>query len=1151
MNCPRCQIENPPSALFCNECGTRLESPCSNCGEPNRRTAKYCRNCGQTLNQTRPPSPVATGPAPGQYVPKHLADKIRASQHTLEGERKQVTVLFADIRGSTKLVEGLDPEEAQKIIDPVLHVMMDAVHRYEGTVNQVLGDGIMALFGAPLAHEDHALRACYAALAMQEEMRHHRQKLGQSEESGLQIGIGMNTGEVVVRSIDNDLNIEYSALGQTTHLAARMEELSPAGRTLLTASTLREVEGFIQVRVLGPMQAKGISHAVEAFELHGTTSARTRVQAGVSRGLTPFVGRAAEVEMFQNLVRQTSTGHGQVLALVGEPGMGKSRLVYEFTHFHVPTGWLVLEGASASYGKATPYFPLIELLRRYYLIAESDDVESIQQKVLMQVLELGSALRDTIPSILALLSVLPQEKIPSAKQIHGIAQFPDVVEACDRFNAMEPQQRRRQTLDALKRLFVRESQKQPLILVFEDLHWIDNETQAFLDGLIDGLPLARILLLADYRPGYTHAWGDKSYYAQLRVDPLRSANAEELLQHLLGRHKDLAPLKQLLIERTEGNPFFAEESVRSLVETGILVGDKGAYKPGLKIDAIKMPSTVQNVVADRIDRLPTDEKHLLQNAAVIGVVVPMYLLRAVSDLPESDLQRIVAHLQAAEFIYESNLFPEIEYSFRHALTSEVAYGALLRDRRAYLHARTVSAFELIAGNAPHDQLEKLAHHAYHGELWEKAAKYQAKAGAKALDRSANREAVLFFDRALESSRRLPQNTQNLQSFIDLLLDLRNALFLTGDFGRILNSLNEAQTAAESLNDLRRLRRVWNAQLSYFSLTGDPNRVIDIGKRALSPTMSCADPGMDLVTNFYLGINHHIMGNYHEAMTVLKRLVAALDQTAYRYERFGTSTVLSVSCRYWLVQNFAQTGIFGEGIATANDGVSIAEEANHPYSKAYMICSLGFLLLIKGELDRAIAAFDQSMKICKEGEIRALFPQIESCLGFAYALTGRQDQALKLLEEADSESVSIGRVAGRSLRIAWHGECHLLFDRRDQARQLADAALKLSTRHGEQGHRAWALRLRGMLAACLNPPDFREAENDYTSALALAQDLGMRPLEGHCHLGLGHGYRQNGQPVLARGEVLKAIDIFREIDMDYWLAKAESSLNDVHGANNRS
>ena len=798
MICPQCQCENLPASIFCEHCGVRLEAVCSHCGEPSRRGAKFCRNCGQLINHTAAAAPavVAGVPSPETYVPKHLAEKILASRQSLEGERKQVTVLFADIRGSTRLLEGVDPEEAQKLIDPVLRVMMDAVHRYEGTVNQVLGDGIMALFGAPLAHEDHAVRACYAALAMQEEMRRYRSKLGQSEELGLQIGIGLNSGEVVVRSISNDLNVDYSALGHTTHLAARMQELAAGGTTLMTASTLRQVEGFVQVKSLGAVQVKGVSRPVDAFEVVAATTARTRVQAAATRGLTPLVGRRTEIEVFNKLVEQTSSGKGQILAMVGEPGMGKSRLVHEFTRHQLRPDWLVLEGASVSYGKATPYFPLIAMLRQYFQIADGEGSEKIRDQVVMHTLELDNTLKDAIPPILALLDVLPDEKTAAPVDEHSRPiRLQDVGEMIKHFNSMDPQQRRRHTLDAVKRVLIRESQRQPLLAVFEDLHWIDNETQAFLDVLIESLPMARILLVVNYRPAYTHSWTGKTYYTQLRVDPLQSAGAEELLQHLLGNNEDLAPLKELLIKRTEGNPFFAEESVRSLVETQVLVGAKGAYRPGLRVDAISIPSTVQSVVADRIDRLSREAKHLLQMAAVIGVIVPFPLLRAVAQLSEEELYSHLSALQSAEFLYETSLFPKLEYSFKHALISEVAYGALLHERRTFLHARVVAALEDIAGENLRDHIETLAHHALHGELSQKAVAYSRQAGIKAMARSANTEAVLFLEQALAALSKQPDTRQKLEQGVEIRLELRNALFLLGEFDKLYSQLCEAESLA--------------------------------------------------------------------------------------------------------------------------------------------------------------------------------------------------------------------------------------------------------------------------------------------------------------------------------------------------------------------
>src|SRR5262245_15121233 len=500
------------------------------------------------------PAPPTT-PAPDRallaYTPPHLTAKILTAKGTMEGERKQVTVLFADIKGSTELIGGLDPEAAQQLLDPAIHRMMAAVHRYEGTVNQVLGDGIMALFGAPIAHEDHALRACYASLAMQTALRGYADEVRRAHGMPLQIRVGLNAGDVVVRAIGNDLHMDYSAVGQTTHLAARMEQLATPGSILLTAATLRLVEGLVRVNALGPVPVKGLTEPVEVWELVGASGLRQRLQAAVARGLTQFVGRQPELDALHQALEHAGAGHGQVAAIVGEAGVGKSRLVYECIHSHRTRAWLVLESASVSYGKATPYFPVVELLTRYIHIEDTDEPRTVRAKVTGHILTLDEALQDTIPALLSLLDVLPDDHV---------------------FLQLDPPQRRQRTLEALKRVLLRESQVQPLVLVFEDLHWIDTETQALLDGVVESLPTARLLLLVNYRPEYQHGWGSKTYYAQLRLDPLPPASADELLQALLGNDPSLAPLTPLLIARTEGNPFFLEESVRTLVETGALGG---------------------------------------------------------------------------------------------------------------------------------------------------------------------------------------------------------------------------------------------------------------------------------------------------------------------------------------------------------------------------------------------------------------------------------------------------------------------------------------------------------------------------------------------------------------------------------------------------
>src|SRR5262245_4093342 len=535
MKCPQCEFENRPQAKFCEECAAPLARACANCGNQVSATAKFCPECahpvaGSAVTQPRFASPQV-------YTPKHLAEKILTSKSSLEGERKQVTVLFADMKGSMELLADRDPEEGRKLFDAVIEQMMEAVHRYEGTVNHILGDGIMALFGAPLAHEDHAVRACYAALRMQESVKRYAAEVQRSQGIPIQIRVGLNCGEVVVGSIRNDLHMDYTAIGQTAHLAARMEQMAMPGSVLMTADALHLAEGYVQVKPLGPVPVKGLSEPVEVYEIMGAGPVRSRLQAAAARGLTRFVGRTAEFETLCQALERAGAGRGQVGALVGEPGVGKSRLFWEFTHSRRTVEWLILESGSVSYGKATPYLPLIDLLKAYFKITDRDDHREIREKVTGKILTLDKALEPTLSAFLTLLDVVVED--PSTASGQAIWQN------------FDPPQRRQRTLDAVKRLLLRESQVQPLLIVIEDLHWIDSETQALLDSLIDSLPTALLLLLVNYRPEYQHGWGGKTYYTQLRIDPLPPESAEELLQALLGSDSGLAPLKELLIARTE------------------------------------------------------------------------------------------------------------------------------------------------------------------------------------------------------------------------------------------------------------------------------------------------------------------------------------------------------------------------------------------------------------------------------------------------------------------------------------------------------------------------------------------------------------------------------------------------------------------------
>jgi class 3 adenylate cyclase/tetratricopeptide (TPR) repeat protein len=1021
MHCPRCDADTPDGAKFCIECGAPLKPRCPQCGADVLPRAKFCGECGAPLTVQHLTPPAALPPRPLSYTPDHLAEKILTSKSALEGERKQVTVLFADLKGSMELLADRDPEEARQLLDPVLERMMAAVHRYEGTVNQVMGDGIMALFGAPIAHEDHAVRACYAALAMQEAIHRYSDEVRRKLGLEVQIRVGLNSGEVVVRTIGNDLHMDYSAIGQTTHLAARMEQLAPPGTIRLTAETLHLAEGWVQVTPLGPVPVKGMFEPIEVCELIGAGPARTRLQAFAARGLTPFVGRQAELEALHQALGQAETGHGQVVSVIGEPGVGKTRLFHEFTHTSRTHGWLRLESSSASYGKATPYLPIIDLLRAYFQIEDRDNGRRVREKLTGRLFTLEPALGPTVPAFLTLLEV-PVEDAS--------------------WQALDPPQRRQRTLEALKHVLLRESQVQPLLLVFENLHWIDAETQTLLDGLVESLPTARVLLLVNYRPEYQHGWSQKTYYTQLRLNPLPPANAETLLESLLGDEASLASLKAQLIELTQGNPFFLEESVRTLVETQGLVGNPVAYRLAKALPRIQVPSTVQAVLAARIDRLPPEEKGLLQTAAVIGPEVPLALLQAVAEGPQGSLRLGLTHLQAAEFLYETRLFPDIEYTFKHALTQQVSYDMLLQERRRALHARIVAALEELAGDRMAEQVERLAHHALRGEVWDKALTYYRQAGEKAMTRSAYREAVESFEQALRALTQLPETRETREQGIDLRLALRTALLPSGDFGHILACLREAESLAEALDDPRRLAQVSLLLARHFDFMGAYDQAIAATERALALATAGGEIVLQALANQRLGTNYHSQGDYYRAIDALWQTIVSLEG-AWRHERFGRVVLPAVASRALLAWCHAELGRFPEGRAFGEEGLRMAEAVAHAPSQMIASWGTGLLSLRQGDLLRALPLLERAVSLCQEADLPSYFPWMAAALGAAYTLAGRVADAVSLLTQAMEQAVASEAGRYQALCHLSLGETHLVDCRLEEAHTLADQALALA------------------------------------------------------------------------------------------------------------
>jgi tetratricopeptide (TPR) repeat protein len=937
----------------------------------------------------------------------------------------------------------------------------------------------------------------------------------------VRIRVGLNSGEVVVRAIGSDLHMDYTAVGQTTHLAARMEQLADPGATLLTAATLQLAEGYIEVTTRGAVPVKGLAEPVEVYELTGAGTARTRFQAAALRGLTRFVGRDTEVEHLRRVLVQAGASRGQVVAIVGEAGVGKSRLTYEFTHSHRVQDWLILESSSVSYGKATSYLPVIDLLKSYFKIGDRDDHREMRAKVLGRVLDLDRALEPLLPPLLALLDVPVEDPA---------------------WQNLDPPQRRQRTLDAVKRLLLRESQVQPLLVVFEDLHWIDSETQALLDSLVESLGSARLLLLVNYRPEYAHRWASKTAYSQLRLDTLPAESAAELLAALLGPDPGLAPLTQMLVKR--GNPFFLEETVRTLVETGALDGPRGAYRLTRPVEALQVPATVQTILAARIDRLPPEEKRLLQAASVIGKDVPFALLATIADQPEETLRRGLAHLQEAELLCQTQLFPDLEFTFKHALTHDVASAGLLGERRRDLHAAVAAAIERLHADRLTEHVERLAHHARRGEVWDKAARYLRQAGFKVFLRSDNREAAAYFEQALDALRRLPETPHAIAESLDLRFELRNALVPIGERARMGALLDEAKVLAEAVGDQRRLGRALTYQVLQFWLAGDYGAALQAGLRALAIGESLADMPLQVVSNLYLGRTYLARGESREGIMHCEGAIALIPPDLTK-DRFGQAAIPGSFVRSTLAIALGALGRFAEAFGPIRDAMQIAEEAGHVYSLLFPLFGLGILKLDQGDFAGALAPLERGFELCRTRQVPMLLNDFAGALGAAYDGTGRRIEGIALMEDAARG------FAEQNLRWQWWagrvgalGAAYLIEGRLTDAIRVAQDGLATARQRGEQGVESHVLRLLGDIAAHPDRFEVDTAEAQYRQAQALAEELGLRPLVAHCHLGLGKLYRRTGKGQEAQEHVITATTMYREMDMRFWLEQAEAEMREL-------
>jgi len=1118
MRCSCCGNDNREGRKFCVQCGQLLRLVCPSCGAPAEPGERFCGDCGAGLVAADAQPASARSPAASASDNRIPTEQAEAA---LKGERKTVTALFADIKGSTELERELDPEDARAIVDPVLQLMIAAVHRYDGYVAQSTGDGIFALFGAPVAHEDHAQRALHAALAMQQELRLHGERLKNQGRSPVEARIGVNTGEVVMRTIQTGAHPEYTPVGHVTNLAARMQTAAPTGSIAASEATQRLCEGYFEFRALGPTAVKGLNGLVEVYEVLRAGPLRTHFQLATRRGLTKFVGREREMRAMADALEQATAGHGQIVAAVGEAGAGKSRLMHEFKAT-VPDGCKVLEAYSVSHGKASAWLPVLELLKSYFEIADDDDDGRRSEKVEAQVRGLDPALAETLPYILSLL---------------GIAG------AGASLAMMDAQIRRRRTLEAVKRIIIRESLKQPLVVIFEDLHWIDAETQELLDLLVDSVASARILMLANYRPEYHHEWINRTCYTQLRLDPLDGRSADEMLHALLGGDTSLQSLKRLIIDKTQGNPFFMEEIVRALVEQGVLVRN-GAIRLTKALTEIHVPPTVHGILASRIDALPATQKALLQTLAVIGKNFPLNMVRQVTGSPDDQVEPMLRSLRAGEFIYEQPMLWEAEYTFKHALTQEVAYNSMLMERRRFLHERTGDAIETLFKDRLDDHLAELAHHYSRSANTRKAVEYLSRAGSQAAARSAHSEAVTRLSSALEFLKHLPDDAERARQELSVQLVLGHSLGTVKNWGAA--ELEPVYARAREL-----CAQVRDPALAFRALYGqyimrwwklETAKAIELAAELLAAAEDVKDPAMLLIGNAARGITLLQIGELGSATQHLEKALAVFDLRQPLPWELELSRVTSFS---YLYSGLSGLGYPDRAWAKSREMLEVAQRSSVPYVLTVTSHAAAHHNLRRGDGTAAQKHAEEAMALSEAFGFKSVSPLATTVNGAAQIAQGRYEEGIAGMRRG----ISAIRATGVPPP-AWF-LCLLAsglgrIGRPQEGLEVVEEGFASVAKTGERFASPSLHHVKGELLLAQNPSDGVEAEQCFRTAIEIARRQNARTEELRASTSLARLLNEQGRRDEARAMLAEIYGWFTEGFDTADLKDAKALLDELSG-----
>ena len=1002
----------------------------------------------------------------------------------LRWERRRVTLLRAVL---TLAPESDEPREASR----ALEVLVEKVTSFGGRVEGMSPIGVVAAFGLD-ATEDAPSRAAHAAMAIQKAAARARQ----ADPRAPAVTIGIHLAQCLVGWAPRTTELAVEAKQMAVEVLAALVERGEPGSVLVTEAAAPFLERRFELLDF----AGGVLGRV--FVLAGRGSSR------LGRHVATFVGRHREIELLWSRLESAMRGQGQIVGISGEAGIGKSRLLYEFCQGVVgkPIGYV--EAQCLSYGPATPYLPVLEALKASCGITDADTPDVVVERVSVGLREVGMDPARSGPYLFHLLGLQ---------------------EGVERLATLEPAVRKARVFETLRQMWVGRSRQLPLVIVVEDLQWIDTISEEFFVSLAEVLVGSPILLVSTYRAGYRPPWIDKSYATQMALLPLAPDESRHVLKSALGAGEISDALADLIVAKAEGNPFFVEELGRAVREQG---GPAAA---------LAVPDTIQEVLLGRIGRLAPEDKRLLEIAAVVGKHVPFAIVHAVAGIGEDVLRAVCARLKSAEFLHETSVSPDPEYTFRHALTHEVAYASVPPEQRQILHARIVEAIERRYPDRLADHVERLAHHAVLGEVWAKAVGYLRQAAARATARSAHREAVEYLEQALAALARLPESRAKLEAAIDVRLDFRLALLPLGELGQILPYLLEAEVLAESLGDQHRLGRLCVFMAGQFYLTGAHDRALEYGRRAQAITEALRDFSLEVATNAYVGQIRLVHGEYRAAAALFRKNVESIVGELI-HERFGLPQLPAVHSRSCLVLCLAELGDFAEGVLVGEEGVRIAESIDQPLNLTVASSGLGVLYLRKGDLGPAIAVLERGLELSRTWNQWIWFPRVASALGAAYALAGRLTDALPLLEESVERTASMRLLSAHSLALTTLGEASMLGGRLARALELARQGLAVAEQNGERGHAAWALRLLGEIALRSGRADAERAGEWFLRALTLATELDMRPLIAHCRLALGGTARLRGDATGAEAHLGTAADLFRTMEMRFWEARSLAELD---------